>query len=497
MKLTKQFIKKLLLEVKQQILFESEASERAQKIGLHHVGFGNYQNKSGITFRYDDNQKKFIKAGESDEVDNSEDTIKNKDISNIKSFRRSIVAKTDPRKEEYRMNEKLYKDKNYSFYIDKNKLKKEQIYLKNDVPFKSEKHKNILQHNARKLISQASTNLDSGQTNLLYEYSAKFSENCVNAGISVNNATELFNDNVGKLLYQEEESRGRQFGDHGIRHVIGDIVYADKFASELNNLLPENKKISNRKRLLMDIVLLNHDMGYTVEQVRDDKSFKNSQSHPAISMKMFIHDLSEGKYKKIRLNNEEIKFIKTAIATHDNKKIDWENQPEVSAIRLSDNMGLFQKEKLPFLFEKVENSQEILENLHKDCKETNGKRRLEFIKQLMLGVKKTNLPTQTKKNLFNAARETSCFTAKVTLGMWAGEIEEVKFDKTDKEKIFADIKIKHNAYNKKLQEAGFNLGGNKFKKFAESLGVNNLENTNSLEIKDDKGNLILKSEIIE
>jgi hypothetical protein len=480
------------------ILSESEASEKAKKMGLHHVGFGNYQTKSGkVTYRYDDQQNKFIKVGQSDNIDDTEDTIKKSDIGNIKSFKRSIVAKTDPRKEEYRMNQKLYEDKNYPFYIDKNKLSKEQFILKKDVPFKSEKHKNILQHNARKLISQVSTNLDSGEINLLYEYSAKFSENCVNAGISVNNATKLFNDNIGKLLYQEEESRGRQFGDHGIRHVIGDILYADKFVTELNKLLPEEKKLSNRRRLLMDVVLLNHDMGYTVKDVREDPTFKNSISHPAISMKMFVHDLSNGKYNSLHLKQDEVNFIKAAITTHDNKTIDWNKQPELSAIRLSDNMGLFQKEKLPYLFSKVEGSQKILEDLHKDCKENKGNNRNKLIKQLMFGVTKTNLPNQTKHSLLRAARETNCFTAKVTLGMWAGEIDTVKFDKNENGKIYADIKIKHNQYNKKLQEAGFNLGGDKFKKFAETLGVTNLQSSNHLELKDDMGNVVLKSDVIE
>lgn len=489
---------KTLFGIYKTLLLESETSEKAKKLGLHHVGFGNYQTKSGkVTYRYDDQQKKFIKAGQSDSIENTEDNIQNKDVDKIQSYRRSIVAKTDPRKEFARMDKSLYENKNYSFYIDKNKLQADQFKLQKDVPFKSEKHKNILQHNARKIISMVSKNLDSGETNQLYELSSTLADNMVGSGISVNEATNMLNDSIGKLLYQEEESRGRQLGDHGVRHVVGDVIYADKFANELNKLLPPEKKMNNRRKLLMNLILLNHDMGYTTELVRGT-DFKPSDSHPAIGMKMFVHELSEGKYKGLKLKPEEITFIKMGIATHDNKSINWDKQPEISSIRLADNMALFQKDKLPFLFKEVDNSRDILEKLHKDCKENGGKGRNALIKELMMGVKATNLPVQTKHNLYRASRETSCRTASVTLGMWAGELDDIKFEKSPETgKIFADVKIKHNEYNKKLAEAGFNLGQDKFNKFAKSFGVKNLSASNTMELKDDSGSVVLKSEIVE
>jgi len=287
--------------------------------------------------------------------------------------------------------------------------------------------------------------------------------------------SDFMSETVKCVIKQTEISYARTLGDHGIRHITSNIDRMNRFFDELRKI---GVDVSNKDRVLSTIVMYYHDWGYV--SPRNIWGWDLSD-HPKESVRMMEKYGYSDAIKEI-FGEKEWEKVKFLILNHDSDVIDWKNKPLQSAISLSDNLALFAKSKLPSLFVRIEGSIEILEEIQKY---KNNKKKVELLKkELEEKVKEKVRDPILREELMRAANEVTVNTPKFTLGMYAGEIEDIKMDKNG----VMNIDIEKSEYEKRLQKL-FEMGQRQFKKFVDSYGVSNW-NEDSIEIKKNNKTLV-------
>lgn len=162
------------------------------------------------------------------------------------------------------------------------------------------------------------------------------------SGVSEADMDEFIREDVKRVVHQEVETHGRSLGDHGARHVGGNVHSTMKIMSELNN---GGIPITGKQKLMGVAVQSNHDMGYTVGAAGYD--VRHSGEHVSQSKQLATEEKS--RYDKIFGEEDAQKIIDT-IGTHDSFDTDWEKDPMTSAVRLADNTALFGNDKVQDLF---------------------------------------------------------------------------------------------------------------------------------------------------
>lgn len=276
--------------------------------------------------------------------------------------------------------------------------------------------------------------------------------------ISAVDAFKLSKDSVDKIIYQEMRSWERQLGDHGVRHIEGDIRIFNEIAKTFN---AAGGNISSRDTLLAYIALIHHDLGYTAEPSR--LTLAGTKYHPEFSEKLFEN---EQVFFENLLGHDDYLKVKEFILKHDTADISWEKSPILTSISIADNLALFHREKLPRLFEKVRHSLSTLSKMQKALNKNNTPLFEKLKGNLFTEIDKTALPKYTKYLLKKAATEVSPYTPKVTLSMLAGEIGKLEYSK----EAGLDIEIKHSLFEAELNKL-YDQGQQKFVKLAQSFNI--------------------------
>lgn len=275
----------------------------------------------------------------------------------------------------------------------------------------------------------------------------------------VKTVNNLMKDFVGKLVYQEVESNKAQFTDHGIRHIYGNIERA-------NDLLDVFGAGSNVNKLLSTFIMVNHDLGYTAPDVRKGgaEGIAASKKHKQYSKYMASKERKFWNINKI-FTSEQYDKILYVIETHNSSEMSREDLLATS-VRISDNLVLFAKDKLPSMFSLIKGGGESLVRLGKAAKRNDEKvfniERDKLYKKIDEGPLDRNL----KRDLKAAVAKINLLTPKFTMGVLAGEISSIKSSKGK-----AVVKIKHNKWDSFLQKY-FEMGQRQLKKF---LGDYNIE----------------------
>jgi len=283
-------------------------------------------------------------------------------------------------------------------------------------------------------------------------------------GVNAKDLDALGLDSVRKLIHQEVESNRQAFTDHGIRHIEGDTSRALKIAEALN------PKMTGKEALMVNFAMVNHDVGYTVPLIRAGglRGVMITKDHPEFSEKIAKQQESQWNQDKI-FSKDEYNKITDAIRTHDSTDIKGGNF--LTAVRVSDNLSLFNEEKLPSMFKHVSGGDGILVQMGKAAK-NDDKKGFEALRDYLHGkIDKANLNENLKRDLKAATKEISYVTPKFTLGVLAGYVSGVK-KSGDK----VDITIKHNAYDAKMQKI-FDMGQKQVKKFLSDYGITEYDKT--------------------
>jgi hypothetical protein len=162
------------------------------------------------------------------------------------------------------------------------------------------------------------------------------------SGVSQGDLDEFVREDVKRLVHQEVETQRRSLGDHGIRHVAGNVRST---LGMLGELASHGVSLTGKQKLMAVAIQMNHDQGYTVGEAATDIS--KGKAHKKQSEQLAEQEKS--RYEKV-FGKEDAEKIVRVIGTHDSNEIDWDEDPVGSAVRLADNTSLFGNDKVQDLF---------------------------------------------------------------------------------------------------------------------------------------------------
>jgi hypothetical protein len=261
-------------------------------------------------------------------------------------------------------------------------------------------------------------------------------------------------DAVQKMVHQEIESNRQQFTDHGIRHIEGNT-------QRQLELMDQMGTPTAMDRLSALTIMSNHDMGYTTAAVRAG-DMKALGQHKTASGEMFDDQKSTWNEGKI-FSEQQFSRISTAIKTHDSTEMSKDNL--LTSTRLSDNLALFAKEKLPSMFKYVKGGNIELIKMGEAAKKNDSSAFELARKSLNAKIDASALNVNLKRDLKAGTSSITNMTPKFTLGVLAGEIGSIKKNKDGK----VEVSIQHNAYDSFLQ-GHFDMGQKQTKKLLEDYG---------------------------
>jgi hypothetical protein len=284
----------------------------------------------------------------------------------------------------------------------------------------------------------------------------------------------MMTNSVHKLLFQEMESNRQQFTDHGIRHIVGDVIRQDElFMAETNG------KGTAMERLMGAFINVNHDVGYTVPLVRagGQRAIDVSHDHEAMSAKIFEDQRSIWNAGRL-FSSDQYDRMKEAVATHGQSVLDKSDWLK-SSVRLADDLALFADDKLPSMFRYVRDGKQILADMGRAAADYDAARKAGQLKAQESAEKKfeairkvlhkkiekePKLSYALKRDLKAATREITFLTPKFTLGVLAGSIVKIA-----REQDKVNIDIQHNSWDTYLQKY-FDMGQKQTKKLLEHYG---------------------------
>lgn len=277
--------------------------------------------------------------------------------------------------------------------------------------------------------------------------------------VSAKDLDSLGQDNIKKLIHQEVESNRQQFTDHGIRHISGNVLRQKEI---LRTMQPD---ITGREELMGDFIMINHDVGYTTPLVREGglRGIMMSGKHPEFSEKIAKQQKSIWN-EDIIFSGSEYDRMTDIIRTHDSTAIDKRDWLKTSA-RLSDNLALFNGEKLPSMFKYVSGGDKHLIDMGLAAAKNDTASFEKSRKLLYSQIDSSNLNNNLKRDLKAATKEISYLTPKFTMGALAGDITSI-----GKKGNMLNVKIRYNKYDSFLQQH-FDMGQRQTKKFLEDYGI--------------------------
>jgi len=295
------------------------------------------------------------------------------------------------------------------------------------------------------------------------------------AGIKPEHARELVMEGMDCLAAQDIESLGRTLGDHGVRHISGNI----EMAESILNSRPD--AVSAKENAIAQTAMLFHDSGYMTPP---SQNFLD-EGHPRWSAQHF--DANVRPLVEKAMGTKAVGEVQHIIRTHDSTDMDWGNDPVASACRVADNMALFRREKLPGVFKQVDGNLQVLKDV--------GSKRIsveEGQKRMRKNIQDSGLPPRMKEQMMRAANETNKYTAKFTLGMLGGEVAGVSWTRGH-----VKVKIKESPEVTELNKLG-EFDQRQFAKLAETYGYpkDYFKKSLSFEFKNPKtGQVVLESEV--
>ncbi len=290
---------------------------------------------------------------------------------------------------------------------------------------------------------------------------------------------DLVIDMMDHVAAQEFEAMGRSLGDHGVRHIVQDLAVADRVLSQMPKHVntPEN-------RAMLAIAAAYHDSGYLTPPAR---VFLDND-HPRWSRQYYDEHVSP-KIEKM-FGKDFAGMTGRLIETHAGTTLDWENEPEVSAFSLADNLALFQRDKMPPVFCDVRGTLQDLVALGRE------EITVDEAKKRMRGkIDASDLSDRMKAQARLAVDEVSPRLPGYTLGMIGTSMEprDVTW-KTD----HPAITLHRHRANEELARV-LDVGQRQFTKLAETYGTDPQAfiDTGHAELKSKAGATVLELTVVQ
>ncbi len=287
---------------------------------------------------------------------------------------------------------------------------------------------------------------------------------------------ELVNDSIDKLVYQEMRAWERQVSDHGIRHIVGNVVNQDRISKAL---LIGGIKVTPSDRFMMTIIAINHDLGYTMHDART--SVEGTKRHKQYSKEWFDHEREQF---KAYFTDDQLDLMSDIIAHHDSTDLDWDNDPITTTVCVSDNLSLFHEDKLPSLYRYVDGALDSLYDMQSGLQANDPDAVDKAKAQLYSDIERTKLLEYSKAWLRQAANEVSKYTAKYTLPMLIGNLTGFNYD----QETGLEVDVNEDPFDDKIANY-IDMGQTQYVKFAKDYGVD-LKDNDDVEFKKEGKTLL-------
>ena len=193
------------------------------------------------------------------------------------------------------------------------------------------------------------------------------------ANIDAEEINKLAVDCMQKLMHQEKEATRVDYTDHGFRHIVGNHIRQKRISKLLD------KKVSGKEQLMGMFIMANHDMGYSTPIGRtggDVGGMFSGEHHKTISAHLAEQQREDWDVGKI-FSAEEYNVINEIIKTHDDTTLS-PNIPSgyanlANSIKISDNLSMYNTEKLPSIFKYIPNGERKLIKLGEIASRLKGK----------------------------------------------------------------------------------------------------------------------------
>jgi hypothetical protein len=283
-------------------------------------------------------------------------------------------------------------------------------------------------------------------------------------GVSQTDLDEYIREDLKRMLHQEAETKRRSLGDHGIRHATAN---ARNSLSMLDQLQKSGVKVTGKDKFMALSIQANHDIGYTLGKAATEaRSGNEHKDNSAV-----VVGAEEDRYNHIFGEGSAAKF-KEIVRTHDEPKLDWENDPLASSVRLADNLALFGQDKVQDLFIKSPKAMKLACKLRMAVDAKDEGLQKEITSQLHDHLDSDNdIVDSDKELLHKSIDETSKmmdYTTKDILSRYSGRLKGFAFDK-NKNTMNVDMKYSPEGHTVDML-FGDAVSANKFKGFAKDMG---------------------------
>jgi hypothetical protein len=227
-------------------------------------------------------------------------------------------------------------------------------------------------------------------------------------------------------------------------------------------------------------IMTNHDMGYTIKEVREGAN-PGGGVHQKASGEMFDEQKSQWNENKV-FTEQQFNRISEAIKTHDSTEMVHDNL--INSTRISDNLALFAKEKLPSMFKYVKGGSTDLvemgkvaasfkENKDKGLDTAKDVADFEVLRNnLYKKIDASPMNENLKRDLKAGTKTVGMLTPKFSLGVLAGEISSIKGNKKGQ----ASVEIQYSAWDSFLQTR-FDMGQKQTHKLLGDYGITDFTKT--------------------
>jgi hypothetical protein len=276
---------------------------------------------------------------------------------------------------------------------------------------------------------------------------------------------EFIREDVKRMIHQEIETRRRSLGDHGIRHIVGNMAST---TTMLDQLQKSGIKVTGKDKLMAFAIQASHDLGYTSGDIATD--IKSSGQHKKHSEVLMREEMD--RYEKV-FGKDDTEKMAHIVGTHDSNDFDWEKEPVASSVRLADNTALFGKDKVQDLFIRSPEAMGLACKLRLAAEADPENTELQDgIKKQMHGViDKGRFADEDKEMLHRQVDEMSegKFSTTVDiLSRFSGKIEGFKYDSDSK---VMDVNMAYSPEGQTVDMLfGDKIAGRQFQKFTEDMG---------------------------
>lgn len=282
---------------------------------------------------------------------------------------------------------------------------------------------------------------------------------------------ELTMEAVESVSTQEMEACTRQLGDHGAAHITGNIGISNQILNEVPGAG------SDMDKAIAQTAMIFHDAGYLAppsQMFMDEGHPRWSNDHYDANVRGMVDDA---------LGRKAGSEVSNIIRTHDSTDMDWSNDPVASASRTADNLSVFSNEKSPPILRYVDGNEALLRE------HATGKVSTEEMKTAMkANIDDSDFPPRVKELLHRGVEEVGGFTAKFSLGMKGGVLDDVKWNGEG-----LDVSVRHSSEYDVLNELG-DFGQRQFTKLAKTYGADpdHFRETHNYTFKNKEGVAVLR-----